>query len=875
MRDETAKPIQLSDYESCDYAVDTIDLAFALEPDNTKVRAISAVRRIGDHERPLILDGVNLTLDRIAIDGAALGSDAYAVEPERLIIHRPPAKFTLEIDTTVRPAANTALEGLYVSAGRFCTQCEAEGFRKITYALDRPDSLSRYSTRIEAEKATYPLLLSNGDLIEQGDLANGRHYALWRDPHPKPCYLFALVAGDFDSYLDDFTTMSGKVVKLGIHVDKGDGPRAAYAMDSLKRAMKWDEDVFKREYDLGIFNIVAVRDFNFGAMENKGLNVFNSAYVLADAETATDADYEAIESIVAHEYFHNWTGNRITLRDWFQLCLKEGLTVYRDQEFSSDQRSRPVQRIKDVKRLRARQFPEDAGPLAHPVRPQSFQKIDNFYTATVYEKGAEVIRMLKAVLGEDGFAKGIQLYFQRCDGTAATVEDFITCFEEANKRDLKPFMRWYNQAGTPRLEASGAYDDAAKTYELRIKQSIPPTPGQSEKSPTIVPLTIGLISDDGAILAGKREGERDAREEHHITIDQGETVLRFTGVARRPIPALVRGFAAPVIVEDNLTREERLAQMAHDPDAYTRWEAGQALARQAILSRAAALKAGKPPEKLDAFINALSREIDRAQEDEAFAALALRLPDLPELIQIADTPDPDVLHDARNAVRKEIATRLRSKLEPLASRPGEKEFSASASAAGRRALKSAALDLLSALEKDVEDLLMKAFESATTMTEQMAALDALGASGAAAFDEALAQFHKRWSGAPVVMDKWFSAQAAAPRADAMARIKKLRDHPDFDIKNPNRVRSLVMSLATRNPRAFHAADGSGYQFLANLAGEVDPLNPALAARLLGPFENWRRFDSGRQEKARAALQDLADRPELSKNAREIITRTLA
>ena len=875
MRDETARPVQLSEYRPCDYAIDAIDLKFELEPDHTRVRNTSAVRRVAKDECPLVLDGVNLVLERIAIDGALLAPDAYAIEPERLIIHRPPAKFILEIDTIIRPAANTALEGLYVSGGRFCTQCEAEGFRKITYALDRPDSLSRYSTRIEADKARYPLLLSNGDLLAQGDLPGGGHFAEWRDPHPKPCYLFALVAGDFDSYRDEFTTMTGKKVALGIHVDKGDAPRAAYAMDCLKRAMKWDEQVFGREYDLEIFNIVAVRDFNFGAMENKGLNVFNSAYVLADAETATDADFESIESIVAHEYFHNWTGNRITLRDWFQLCLKEGLTVYRDQEFSSDQRSRPVQRIKDVKRLRARQFPEDAGPLAHPVRPRSFQKIDNFYTATVYDKGAEVIRVLKAYLGADGFEKGIQLYFKRCDGTAATVEDFIACFAEASGKDLAPFMRWYDQAGTPRVKATGLYDAAKRTYELTITQSIPPTPGQSEKVPAIIPLRVGLISADGAILAGKREGERDAREEHPMVLDKAELRVRFEGVAAKPIPALAHGFPAPVIIEDALSHDERLAQMAYDPDAYTRWEAGQALARDAILTRAAALKSGAAPASLAAFVAALSREIDRAQEDEAFAALALRLPELPELIQIADAPDPDILFEARQAVRREIALQLRAKLEPLAARRGDQEFSASAGAAGRRALKSAALDLLSALGSDAADLLGDAFASSTTMTEQMAALAALGASNTPAFDDALSAFHKRWSGSPVIMDKWFAVQASAARDDSSARIAKLRSHPDFDLKNPNRVRALAATMAASNPRAFHAADGSGYEFLAGLAAQVDPLNPALAARLLGVFESWRRFDAGRQAKARAALEALAAKPDLSKNARDIIERTLA
>jgi aminopeptidase N len=873
MRDDAAQPVRLSEYRPSAYAVDEIELAFVLEPDETRVSARSAFRRIGK-PGPLALDGVGLELQRIAIDGVPLAAEAYEREAERLVLKDPPAAFALEVDTIIHPAANTALEGLYVSGGRFCTQCEPEGFRKITYAQDRPDSLSRFTVRIEADKARHPTLLSNGDPIEAGDLPNGRHYAIWRDPHPKPTYLFALVAGAFDSIEDEFITASGKRVKLGVHVDQGDSPRAHYAMEALKRAMKWDEEKFRREYDLSVFNIVAVRDFNFGAMENKGLNIFNSSYVLADPETATDADYEAIESVVAHEYFHNWTGNRITLRDWFQLCLKEGLTVYRDEEFSADQRSRPVQRIKDVRRLRARQFPEDSGPLAHQVRPHSYLKIDNFYTATVYEKGAELIRVLRALIGEDAFREGIQLYFDRCDGKAVTVEDFLACFAEASGRDLSAFMRWYDQAGTPKLTARGVYDAAAKTYALTISQMIAPTPGQKDKLPTPIALKLGMIASDGAILAPRLAGERVAKEEHQLVLDAENTTFRFEGVAEQPIPALLRGYPSPVLLDDGLSSDERLAQMAHEPDAYTRWEAGQALAREAILAQAEAIRSKAAAPSVAAFAKAISREIDRAQQDEAFAALALRMPDLAELIQVAEAPDPDVLFAAREGLRRELAMSLREKLQPLAARASEATFSVSAAAAGRRALKAAALDLLAALGAETEETLVRAFETATTMTEQVAALDALGMSGGEGFDLALTQFHKRWSGSPLVMDKWFGAQAAAPRADAIARVQKLRRHPDFDIRNPNRVRSLAMSFATRNLRAFHAADGAGYVFLSSLAGEVDPLNPALSARLLSPFESWRRFDAARQAHARAALESLLARADLSKNARDILERTL-
>jgi aminopeptidase N len=865
MRDAENVTVRLSDYRPPDYLIDEIALVFSLEPEATLVAARSHVRRSGADVVPLELNGERLELQSIAIDGEPLAEGAYRVEPGKLVIENPPASFRLDIVTRISPATNTHLEGLYMSGGRFCTQCEAEGFRTITYSLDRPDVMARYAVRIEADKAAYPTLLSNGNLTESGDMEGGKHFAVWIDPHPKPSYLFALCAGKYESIHDEFVTASGRKVALGIYVDPGDAPRAGYAMDSLKRAMKWDEDTFRREYDLDVFNIVAVRDFNFGAMENKGLNIFNSSLILADADTATDADFEAIEAVVGHEYFHNWTGNRITCRDWFQLCLKEGLTVYREQEFSADQRSRSVQRIKDVKRLRARQFGEDAGPLAHSVRPSTYQKIDNFYTATVYEKGGEVIRMLKRIIGEDAFARGMQLYFERRDGTASTVEDFIGCFEEASGKRLDTFMRWYEQAGTPALKVRGEYDATARTYTLHVAQRISATPGQPHKLPTPIPLQIGFISPDGAIIASKAESDTISRTEHRMVLEDSEDSFRFSDVLEEPIVSVVRGFSAPITLDDELSPQARLAQMAHDPDPYTRWEAGQTLARSIMLGESGA--------SVEALARALGRELDRAQEDPAFAALALRLPDLNELILASAAPDPEKLFKAREDLRRAIATTLRERLEPIARAKGETPFSPGADAAGRRALKSAALDLLSSLGHS--DALTNAYDNSTSMTETIAALEALGAAESPAFDEALTRFYERWNANPLVIDKWFAVQASSPRADALARAERLRTHPDFNLKNPNRVRSLAAAFAMRNPRAFHAGDGGGYRFLASLAEAIDPLNPALAARLLTPFESWKRFDSERQQHARVALEHLASLPQLSKNTREMVERTLA
>ncbi|MEQ1811511.1 MAG: aminopeptidase N [Terricaulis sp.] len=865
MRDAENVTVRLSDYQPPDYLIDEIALVFSLEPEATIVAARSHVRRSSAGAAPLVLNGERLELQSIAIDGNMLSDDQYSVEPGRLVIHNPPTSFLLDIVTRISPATNTHLEGLYMSGGRFCTQCEAEGFRTITYYLDRPDVMARFAVRIEADKAAYPTLLSNGNLTESGDLPDGKHFAVWVDPHPKPAYLFALCAGRYESIHDQFVTQSGRKVALGIYVDPGDAPRAGYAMDALKRSMKWDEDTFKREYDLDVFNIVAVRDFNFGAMENKGLNIFNSSLILADADTATDADFEAIEAVVGHEYFHNWTGNRITCRDWFQLCLKEGLTVYREQEFSADQRSRPVQRIKDVKRLRARQFGEDAGPLAHSVRPSTYQKIDNFYTATVYEKGGEVIRMLKRIIGEDSFNRGMQLYFERRDGTASTVEDFIACFEEASSTSLDTFMRWYEQAGTPALKVRGVYDKTARTYQLDVSQRLSATPGQPHKLPAPIPLQIGFISPDGAIIASKIEGDTISRTEHRTVLEDAQATFRFSDVLEEPIVSVVRGFSAPITLDDDLTPQARLAQMAHDPDPFTRWEAGQTLARAIMLGESGASVA--------ALTTALGRELDRAQEDPAFAALALRLPDLNELILSTKAPDPEELFQSREDLRRAVASALRERLEAIARTKGEVPFSPGADAAGRRSLKSAALDLLSSLGPS--QALTDAYYDAQSMTESVAALEALGAAESPAFDEALSKFYERWQANPLVIDKWFAVQASSPRTDALARVDKLRAHAEFNLKNPNRVRSLAAAFAMRNPRAFHNGSGDGYRFIASLAETIDPINPALAARLLTPFESWRRFDPQRQEHARKALEQLASLPQLSKNTREMVERTLA
>ncbi len=863
MLTDTPQPIRLADYSPFPFAIETTRLVFDLHPSATRVRAELAVRRIGAAGEPLTLNGERLKLLSVAIDGQALSANQYVADAEHLTVHEVPDQFVLTTEVEIDPLANKALTGLYMSGGRFCTQCEAEGFRTITYFPDRPDVLSRFSVRIEADGGL-PHLLSNGNLVDQGALEGSRHFAEWVDPFPKPSYLFALVAGDLDVVADSFVTMSGREVALKIFVDPGQASRATYALDSLKRAMRWDEEAFGREYDLDLFMIVAVRDFNFGAMENKGLNIFNSSLLLADPQTATDADYERIEAVVAHEYFHNWTGNRITCRDWFQLCLKEGFTVFRDQSFSADMRGAAVQRIKDVRVLRARQFAEDAGPLAHPVRPSSYLKIDNFYTATIYEKGSEIIRMLKTLLGAEAFRKGCDLYFDRHDGQATTVEAFIACFAEASGRDLSNFFAWYEQAGTPTVTIASDYDADAQVLTLDLRQSTAPTPGQPTKTALPIPVAIGLLSHDGEAL----------RDTEVVVLDQDAMTVRWEGVSKPPVLSALRNFSAPVNLKTDARPSDRYVLLASDTDLFNRWEAGQTLARDLILSRAA----GAPDEVgEERYAEGLGRALVDDASEPAFKALLLALPSEPDLALITEPTDPQALHEARDALRARIAVHLGDLLRRLfGEMQNEGEFSPDAQAAGRRALGAACADMLSA-EPHADTLarLTSRDEAARTMTDMISGLNALISVGGSTRDSAVAHFHEAWRNEPLVMDKWFAAQARDSNPDALDRVIGLTQNADFEPTNPNRLRALVSTFAHFNPARFHDPSGAGYRFLADQILAVDAFNPMTAARLIEPLGAWRRYKPELGALMRQELERIAAHPDLSKNVLELVTKSLA
>jgi aminopeptidase N len=869
MRTDTPRPVRLEDYRPPAFAVDEVELTFRLEPSATRVGARLHLRRQADG--PLFLNGERLKPVSFAIDGAPPAPSAYVLTDDGLTLPSPPDRFVLETEVELDPAANTALEGLYMSGGRFCTQCEAEGFRKITFFPDRPDVLARYTVRIEADGVRYPHLLSNGNLIESGELDGGRRYAVWRDPFPKPSYLFALVAGELDVLDDRFATASGREVSLRIFVDPGQAKRAEYAMDALKRSMRWDEAVYGREYDLDLFMIVAVRDFNFGAMENKGLNIFNSSLLLADPETATDLDYERIEAVVAHEYFHNWTGNRITCRDWFQLCVKEGLTVFRDQGFSADMRDAAVQRIRAVQSLRARQFPEDDGPLAHPPRPSSYLKIDNFYTATVYEKGAEVVRLLKTLVGDADFRRGMDLYFDRHDGQAVTVEAFVSCFAEVSKRDLEGVMLWYTQAGTPRVQARPSWDGAAGTLTVELEQHTPPTPGQPSKTALPIPVRLGLLDEDGRVQPFRVGDGNEAVEETTLVLDGPRTSLRLTGLDRPPVLSALRGFSAPVKLTVEEPAAHRFARLAGDPDLFNRFEAGQAIARELILARAygEADSAGE-----QAFAAAMGRALADAAAEPAFKALLLNLPSESDLALARTPADPQALRGAREALRRALVQALRPQLEALhEAMRDDGPFSPDAAGAGRRALRNAALDLLAAAGTG-EDLARAEahFAEAANMTAAIGGLSALV--GMEQAEAALAAFHARWRAEPLVLDKWFAVQARSPSADAVGRVLALTAHPDFDPKNPNRLRALVGTFSQANPARFHEPDGSGHTFLADQILATDAVNPALASRLLEPLGGWRRYREELAESMRAQLRRIVERPGLSDNVLELATKAL-
>jgi aminopeptidase N len=880
MRTEEPRPIRLSEYHPPDWLVETVDLDVRLHPTRTPVRATLKLKPnpSAGAPAPLALNGDGLTLVSLKLDGETLASDRYIATPDGLTIAQPPQRpFTLEVETLVDPQANTALSGLYRSSGTWCTQCEAEGFRRITYFPDRPDVMAVYTTRIEADKAEAPVLLSNGNLREAGDLPGGRHFAVWHDPWPKPAYLFALVGGKLGHIEDRFVTMSGREVALRIYVEPGKEDRAGYAMDSLKRAMRWDEETFGREYDLDVFMIVAVSDFNMGAMENKGLNVFNDKYVLASSATATDADFVNIEAVIAHEYFHNWTGNRITCRDWFQLCLKEGLTVYRDQEFTSDQRSRVVARIGDVRGLRAHQFVEDAGPLAHPVRPEVYREINNFYTTTVYEKGAEVVRMIHTLIGAAQFRKGMDLYFERHDGEAATIEQFVQCFADVSGRDLKQFMRWYSQAGTPEVVASGHYDAKAKTYRLDLAQVIPPTPGQPTKEPMVIPLVTGLVDGNGRdvplTLADGHSPERGV-----LVLDKPAQSLIFTGVNERPVLSTNRNFSAPIKLTANLTPDDLRLLAARDSDPFNRWQAVQTLASTLLVDNVARIRAGHDPEADDGLLEALAAILADAKLEPAFIAETLVPPSEADIArEVGRDIDPDAIFRARAALRTLTGLHLNAALTVTYQRLSDtRPYSPDAVSAGRRTLKNVCLDLLAAAqEPHAIKLAAKQYQAADNMTDRMAALATLSLHDVPERKAAFDDFYQRYRDDPLIIDKWFSLQAMTPDPATLDRVRALTEHPAFSMANPNRVRALIGGFAQGNPTQFNRLDGAGYEFVADRILALDPANPQVASRMTTAFKSWRALEPGRRARAKSALTRIADAPKLSRDVGDIVQRALA
>jgi aminopeptidase N len=850
--------VHREDYRPPDWLVPEIRLEFDLDPDRTRVRATLIVERNGDHDRPLRLDGSDLKLLSVTVNGQ---DGQWRPEPDQLVIDAPGDRATIETEVEISPAANTRLMGLYASGGLLCTQCEAEGFRRITFFPDRPDVLSKYSVRMEADGKRFPILLSNGNRVAHGEAPNGRHWAEWHDPFPKPCYLFALVAGDLKPNHDTFTTMNGRKVDLFIWVREADLPKTQHAMNSLKQAMAWDEKVYGREYDLDLFNIVAVSDFNMGAMENKSLNIFNSAYVLADQETATDADFDNIARVVAHEYFHNWSGDRVTCRDWFQLSLKEGFTVFRDQSFSADIGSAPVKRIEDVRVLRAAQFPEDAGPLAHPVRPDSYIEISNFYTATVYNKGAEVIRMLATVLGTEKFRAGTDLYFERHDGEAATCDDFLKALEDASGTDLSAFKIWYSQAGTPKVRARLEHDPAAKRATLHLEQHEDPTPGQQVKQAMPIPLRTALIGDATG---------HEICPERLIILDQPEQSVTFDNVVEPPLLSINRNFSAPIIV-DAQRRDgdlERLAQT--DTDPFARYEAIQDLMMRALVAGARGEQVNA-----DSVVDAVAATLNSNSLDAAFKAEAILMPSESLIADRLDLVDPDAVHASREQLRRTIGSSLPDALLAAHRSDGARGEDLSPMAKGIRRLRTVALGLFAAAnEPQAASLAKSQFDSADNMTDRQGALGFLVSLHAPERQAALDAFYQRFHDDALVLDKWFALQAAAQRPDTVDQVLNLASHPDFVLTNPNRLRALAGTFGV-NHWAFHSPDGRGYAFLADMILAADKLNPQVAARLVPPFGRWRRFEPKRAALMRQALERIVVSSGLSKDVFEQVSKSLA
>ncbi|MBU1284437.1 MAG: aminopeptidase N [Gammaproteobacteria bacterium] len=890
MRTEQPKMIYLKDYQAPDYLIDETHLTFELFDDHTLVHAQLVMHRnpaAGAGLPPLVLDGQQLELLSVALDDRELSAGDYQLSDSHLTLQPTTASFVIDSSVRIHPESNTALEGLYKSSGMFCTQCEAEGFRKITYYLDRPDVMSKFTTTLSAAQHDYPVLLSNGNPIASGseETAPGksvRHWATWEDPFMKPAYLFALVAGDLWCVEDSFTTMSNRDVALRIYVEPENIDKCQHAMDSLKKSMKWDEEVYGREYDLDIFMIVAVNDFNMGAMENKGLNIFNSSCVLAKAETATDAAHQRVEAVVAHEYFHNWSGNRVTCRDWFQLSLKEGFTVFRDAEFSADMHSRTVKRIEDVAYLRTHQFAEDAGPMAHPVRPDAFMEISNFYTLTVYEKGSEVVRMIRTLVGAEGFRKGSDLYFERHDGQAVTCDDFIRAMEEANGIDLTQFKRWYSQAGTPRLEVSESYDAAANSYRLHFRQSCQATPGQAEKQPFVIPVELALLDAQGHELPLQLVSEDSAVGTSRVLqITEAEQAFTFVNLAEKPLPSLLRGFSAPIKLSFPYSRDQLMFLMQHDSDGFNRWEAGQQLSVQVLQELIGQHQRGESLVLDKRLVEACRTLLADDSLDQAMVAEMLSLPGEAYLTEISEVADVEAIHAAREFARKQLSDALFDLLWQRYQRNREvsrsSAYVAEAEHFARRSLQNIALSYLMLSGKaEVLAACLEQFENADNMTERLTALAVLVNSPFEAEKAtALASFADFFKDNPLVMDQWFSVQAACALPGALQRVEQLMQHPAFTLKNPNKVRSLIGAFAGQNLLGFHQADGSGYRFLADQIITLNALNPQIASRLLSPLTRWGKYGSARQAQMKAQLQRILASGELSSDVYEVVSKSLA
>ncbi len=882
MRDASPQTTYLKDYTVPEYFIHSVALNFVLDEENTLVTSRLTLSRnpaSRSMETDLVLTGENLLLRRIVLnDDTELTDKDYQKTLDSLTVYNVPQQqpFVLTIENTINPKINTALEGLYLSNGMLCTQCEAEGFRKITYFLDRPDVMAKFTTTLVADKGRYPVLLSNGNKIAQGELPGNQHWVTWEDPFSKPCYLFALVAGQLECLEDKFTTQSGRDISLQIFVEPHDLDKCAHAMQSLQNAMRWDEEVYGCEYDLDLYMIVAVSHFNMGAMENKGLNVFNTKFVLARPDTATDSDYEHIEGVIAHEYFHNWTGNRITCRDWFQLSLKEGFTVFRDQEFTGDRTSKAVKRIEDVNMLRTRQFAEDAGPLAHPIRPDAYIEINNFYTLTVYEKGAEVVRMIHTLLGAEGFRKGSDLYFARHDGQAVTCEDFVKAMEAANNVDLSQFRRWYSQAGTPVLTVSHTYNATGQTLTLTIKQHCPPTPGQAVKEPLHIPVKVGLIYPAGSVAPCQLEGGA-AADEVILELTQAEQDFVFTGLTAAPAISVLRGFSAPVKLVMERSLEELAFLLSHDSDTFNRWEAGQQLVGQVIIGLVADVQNNRELRLDPIIIDAFRQVLAQPWEDLSYFSLLLSLPSETYLAEQMEVIDVVAIHKAREFVKLKLAENLQNALQTLyLNNHRDESGQFDAGAIGRRRIKNTCLSYLCALDDlAIKNWAHQQFKTAKNMTDQMAALSVMVNNPHYARKQSLDDFYQQWQHEALVIDKWFALQASSPAPDTFATVQALMAHPAFDLGSPNRVRALVGAFSQANPLHFHAANGQGYQFLADQIIALNTLNPQVASRMISALTSWRRYDAGRQALMTAQLERIMSTEAISKDVYEIASKSLA